>query len=99
MTIDKIITIESGSGPHQILLQRMMRMVPDRDKQDIELKRMLAFRLRTDGESATREYLMRRIRDMIQCAYSGRLYDFLTGQRLTRVPGPNHRLPEPPEIA
>jgi hypothetical protein len=82
-----------------MLLQRVLRMVPERDKQDIELQRLLAFRLRADGEGATREYLMKKIRDMIQCAYPGRLYDFLKDDRassgcLTDPPGP-----EPPEIA
>jgi hypothetical protein len=96
---DKIISIESVDGPHQLILKRIWRMVPDRDKDDLELKRLLAFRVRVDGEAATSEYLMRKVRDMIQCAFKGRLYDFLKDDAaasgcLTSPPAPN-----PPEIA
>ena len=54
-----------------------MRMVPDRDKNDISLQRLLAFRLRIDGEAALNEYLIRKIRETIKCAYTGSLYEFL----------------------
>ena len=52
--MEKIISIESTRGPFQTLLKNVLRLVPDRDKGDLELKRLLAFRLRIDGESATR---------------------------------------------
>jgi hypothetical protein len=74
---DKLVTIEDQDGPYKPLLQRIMRMVPDRDKNDKNLQRLLAFRLRIDGEAALREYLIRKIREAIKCAYSGKLYDFL----------------------
>ena len=77
MADNKIFFIESGGGPHQMILRNVMRMVPDRDKNDVALKRLIAFRLRIDGESTTREYLMRKIRDMIQCSFNGSLYEFL----------------------
>jgi hypothetical protein len=76
-TVQKIIAIESIEGPYRGVLNNVMRMVPDQDKGDIELQRLLAFRLRIDGEGATREFLMRKIRDMIQSSHKGRLYDFL----------------------
>jgi hypothetical protein len=82
-----------------MLLQRVMRMVPDRDKHDIELQRLLAFRLRIDGESATREFLIHKIRDMIQCSYTGRLYDFLKDDSASSACPPSASGPEPPEIA
>lgn len=75
--MDKIISIDIEDGPYQMVLDRVMRMVPDKDKDDVDLKRMLAFRIRLDGEGTTREYLIEKIRDMVQCAYTGRLYDFL----------------------
>ena len=75
--MDKVISIESSKGPYQVLWQNIMKMVPERDRDDVDLQRLLAFRLRIDGESTTREYLMRKIHDMIKCAYRGRLYDFL----------------------
>ena len=73
----KVISIEETEGAFQMSLQRVMRMVPDRDKKDISLQRLLAFRLKIDGESAINEYLIHKIREMIRCAYTGRLYDFL----------------------
>ncbi len=74
---DKVIAIEERSGPFRLIFQRVMRMVPDRDKGDKNIQRLLAFRLQQDGEAATNEYLIRKIRDMIQCGYTGSLYDYL----------------------
>jgi hypothetical protein len=96
---DKVISIESIGGPYQNVLNRIMRMVPDRDKHDIDLQRLLAFRLRLDGEGQTSEYLMRKIRDMIQCAYHGRLYDFLKDDEMERNCQADEPSTDPPEIA
>ena len=73
----KIVTIEETQGAFQRSFQRIMRMVPDRDKQDKKLRRLIAFRLKLDGESALIEYLMKKIRTAIKCSYTGPLYDFL----------------------
>lgn len=94
-----VISIESGKGPNQTILRRILRMVPDKDRHDSELKLMLAFRLRVDGEGATSEYLIRKIRNMIQCAYHGRLYEFLKDDGVERQCPPDEHLPDPPEIA
>jgi len=74
---DKLIALEEQNGPFQAIFQRIMRMVPDRDKNDKNLQRLLSFRLRIDGEAALNEYLIRKIRETIKCAYTGNLYDFL----------------------
>ena len=74
---NKLITIEEHDGPYKALLQRIMRMVPDRDKNDKNLQSLLAFRLRIDGEAALSEYLIRKIKEAIKCAYTGKLCDFL----------------------
>jgi len=74
---DKIISIEETEGASKMALQRIMRMVPDRDRHDKKLQRLLAFRLRLDGEATLSEYLIRKIRDAIKCSYFGSLYDFL----------------------
>ena len=74
---DKIISIEEQDGPFQRIFQRVMRMVPDRDKQDKKLKRLIAFRLRIDGEAAISEYLIKKIKETIKCSYSGSLYDYV----------------------
>jgi hypothetical protein len=76
-TMSKVIIVEELSGPVAMMLRKILRMVPERDQNDVALQRLLAFRLHIDGEGATREYLMRNIREMIQCRYQGRLYDFL----------------------
>ena len=95
----KIISIESVEGPHQLVLKRIWRMIPDRDKDDLELKRLIAFRARIDGEAATSEYLMRKIRDMIQCAYTGRLYDFIKDDTASDGCLPSSLVKDPPDIA
>ena len=74
---DKIVSIEETPGAFQMSFQRVMRMVPDRDKDDKKLQRLIAFRLNLDGEAAMSEYLMKKIRDAIKCSYTGTLYDFL----------------------
>ena len=73
----KVITLENIEGPFQAGFQRVMRMVPDKDKTDTNLQRLLAFRLKIDGEAATSEFLGRKIKQLIECAYSGRFYDFI----------------------
>jgi hypothetical protein len=74
---DKIISIEQQEGPFKMILQRVLRMVPDRDKDDKKLQRLIAFRLKIDGEAAISEYLLKKIREAIKCAYAGSLYDYL----------------------
>ena len=74
---DKIIAIEEHEGPFQMVFQRVMRMVPDRDKHDKKLQRLIAFRLKIDGEAAISEYLVKKIKEAIKCSYSGSLYDYL----------------------
>jgi len=74
---DKIISIEQEDGPFKMVLQRVLRMVPDRDKHDKKLQRLIAFRLKVDGEAAISEYLLKNIREAIKCSYTGSLYDYL----------------------
>ena len=74
---DKVISIEQQDGPFQKAFQRVMRMVPDRDKQDKKLQRLIAFRLRIDGEAALSEYLIKKIKMAIKCSYTGSMYDYL----------------------
>ena len=99
MANEKIFLIESEKGPYQMVLRNVMRMVPDRDKNDVALQRLIAFRLRIDGESTTREYLMRKIRDMIQSSFHGRLYDFLRDGHQSSSAPPRDFPPSSPDIA
>jgi len=98
---DKLITIEEQDGPFKAVLQRIMRMVPERDKNDKNLQRLLAFRLRIDGEAALSEYLIRKIRETIKCAYTGKLYDFLKDDLIEKECRPETEEPdsEPPGAA
>ena len=96
---DKLITIEEQDGPYQAVFQRIMRMVPDRDKNDKNLQRLLAFRLRIDGEAALREYLIRKIREVIKCAYTGSLYNFLKDDLIQKECETDEEEPGPPDAA
>ena len=96
---DNIISIEKDEGPFQMALQRVMRMVPDRDKHDKKLQRLIAFRLKLDGESAMNEFLMKKIKTTIKCSYTGTLYDFLKDDlQFKQCLGPNDTS-EPPSAA
>jgi len=99
MKQDKVISIESLDGPLYVMLRNVLRMVPDRDQGDVALQRLLAFRLRIDGEGSTRHFLMRKIRDMIQCRYTGRLYDFLKDDEKSSGCAPPPGDFDPPETA
>ena len=96
---DKLISIEEKDGPFQIVFQRIMRMVPDRDRNDKNLQRLLAFRLKIDGEAALSEYLIRKIREVIKCAYTGSLYDFLKDDTIEKECGVDEGDTEPPGAA
>ena len=82
---DKIISIEEQDGPFQMTFQRIMRMVPDRDKQDKKLQRLIAFRLKIDGEATITEYLIGKIKEAIKCSYHGSLYDYLKDDLLEKT--------------
>ena len=92
---DNLITIEEQDGPYQTVFQRIMRMVPDRDKDDKNLQRLLAFRLRIDGEGALSEYLIRKIRETIKCAYTGSLYNFLKDDLIEKECGTDEEESDP----
>jgi hypothetical protein len=95
-----LITLENRKDPYWFLFQRVMRMVPDRDRNDHRLQRLLAFRLRRDGEAATHEYLIRKVRDRMRCRYPGSLYEFLKDDSAEIECGPTpDPAPQPPEIA
>jgi hypothetical protein len=96
---DKVIAIEQEQGVFQQLLQRVMRMVPDRDRDDGNLRRLVAFRLKNDGEAATTEYLVAKIRDFIQCGAEGSLFSFLRGDLEDDSCSGADSRPDPPEIA
>ena len=81
----KIISIEEQTGAFQTTFQRVMRMVPDRDKQDKKLQRLIAFRLKVDGEAAVSVYLIKKIKGAIKCSFNGSLYDYLKDDLLEKT--------------
>jgi hypothetical protein len=93
----KIINLENRSGAFQHILQRVLRMVPDRDRDDRRLRRLIAFRLGVDGESATSEYLVRSIRDYVRASGVADFYDFLVGRGASVPPRPPEQ--DPPGAA
>lgn len=96
----KIITLENRQGAPLFVLHRVMRMVPDRDKDDKRLQRLLVFRLQHDGEAATCEYLMRHIRRYVRHPERRHFYDFLIqGQGRTTPPGGGEPDSTPPGAA
>ena len=90
---NKIISLEDQEGPLQVMLQRVIRMVPDKDKSDKNLQRLLAFRLKIDGEAATSEYLIHKIREIIQCSYTGSFYEFIKNDAVKRDCGSHLTMP------
>jgi hypothetical protein len=96
---DKLITLEEQNGPFQAVFQRIMRMVPDRDKNDKNLQRLIAFRLKIDGETALNEYLVRKIRERIKCNNTGNLYDFLKDDSIRKDCVSDEDNTHPPGVA
>ena len=96
---EKIIAIEEDRGPFRQTFQKIMNLVPDRDKDDKKLQRLIAFRLKIDGEIHTGEYLIRKIRETIECGYAGSLYDFLKDDFQEKECGLNDENRDPPEVA
>lgn len=92
---ENVIEIENFEGPFKSIFHNVLRMVPDRDKKDVRLQRLIAFRLRKDGESVTREYLIGKKRDIIQCGFTGSFYDFLKDDAGEKECGFEDRSPDP----
>lgn len=97
----KVISLEKRRGAPFLVLQRIMRMVPDRDKGDRRLQRLLAFRLQHDGEAATCEYLMRHIRRYIRRPQPRGFYNFIVQDHEAQATTDNFKGsdPDPPGAA
>jgi len=96
---EKVIALEELEGPFQQILQRILRLVPDRDQEDKKLQRLIAFRLKIDGESATSKYLINRIREANRCVYTGSLYRFLKDDLINKECMIEEDNTDPPEVA
>jgi len=98
MTAD-IINIEDRDKALHATLDRVMLLVPEKDKQDLSLQRIIAFRLKLDGETETREYLVKKIEEIIQCAYTGSLYEFIKDDIQEKNCIAKQENPDPPDVA
>lgn len=74
---DKIVSLEKRDAALQKDLERLLQIVPSRHQQDGDLRRLIAFRLKIDGFTPTRTYIVRKIREMNACGFSGRMFDYL----------------------
>jgi hypothetical protein len=72
-----IIRLEEQAIVDMKALGQLMRLVPDDQRDDIRLKRFLAFRLKLDGLVATQVYLANELMAAEKSAYHGPLFDFL----------------------
>ncbi len=96
----KLIAIENRSGPFRMIFQRVLRIVPDKDKSDKRLQRLLAFRLINDAEAATASYLIRHIRHYVHQPSPKSFYDYLIeGKDRDFPPAPVPPEGEPPGAA
>ena len=98
MTAD-IINIEDRDDALHDTIKRVMLLVPEKDKQDLNLQRIIAFRLKLDGEPETRAYLVKKIEEVIQCAYTGSLYEFLKDDFHEKDCVAKKEKPDPPDVA
>ncbi len=73
---DNVIAMEELKGPLQAAFHRLMELIPRKQREDTFLQRLIAVRLKIDGEEATQDYIRRKIEQAFQCGYTGSLFDF-----------------------
>ncbi len=73
---DNVIAVEELKAPLQDAFRRLMELIPTKQREDLFLQRLIAIRLKIDGEDPTREYVIRKIEQAAQCGYTGSLFDF-----------------------
>ena len=94
----KVIRPEEFSGElRQAFYDLMGTIVPSNEKHNLNLQRLIAFRLQTDGFAATRAYLKRKIKRARECAYTGDLFLYLRDDREEQKCGAEN--PDPPDAA
>ncbi len=74
---NKVIEIKSSSDGSNKVVDELLKMLPENQRGDERLKRLIAFRLKLDGEGPTRDYLYRKMKHITACGFTGDLYDFL----------------------
>lgn len=81
--VKKVIFPESVMGEDKAPFYRLMALVSPEERSDINLQRFLMFRMKIDGEEATRAYLMRKIEQAKDGDFAGSLYEYLMDHQVT----------------
>lgn len=74
---DNLIHMDDSLADHADDLNKLMKIVDPKQREDKDLARLLLIRLQLDGLDITRDYLVQKTRAADTCNYSGRLYDYL----------------------
>ena len=77
-----IIFPEGIEGPHHDAFIKLMALLPEEQRSDIKLQRLIAFRLKLDGEDLARAYILNKIEHAEACQYEGNLYDFMKDDKI-----------------
>ena len=74
---NSLIDIDDLPGEDRDHLEKLMLLVSPSDRADIRLRRLLLFRLRLDGFTQTRNYLVEKTRSAERCGFSSGLFEYL----------------------
>lgn len=76
--MDNVIGLEKlKTKPLREAFHNLMALIPSAQREDIFLQRLIAIRLNLDGEDRTRDYIIRKVEQAVQCNYSDSLFHFL----------------------
>ena len=90
-----VIDLSKLKGPFQDALKRIMEMIPSDQREDVKLTKLIAFRLKLDGEKKTAYYLKGKVQAAMRSNYKGRLFDFLIDDVVQKTEGPSS---DPPDM-
>jgi len=91
-----IIFPEGIEGPLHDAFIRLLELISDEHRNDEKLQRLIAFRLKLDGEDLTRAYILKKIEHAEECSYAGNLYDFMKDDRIEMSCGIDES--DPPDL-
>lgn len=99
-----IIYPESRRGGPSQAFQRLVQLLPVGQREDVDLRRLILFRLYNDGEDGARGFILRKMGDARRCAYAGRLFEFFRNDSQRKACKPQDGPlvpagPEPPEAS
>ncbi len=87
----KVFNLESTlTGVNKKAFDRLVGLFGRSDGRDRDLQRLIAFRLKLDGEEVTRSYLLKKINLASECGYYGRFFDFIKDDREMKRCGVNN---------